>query len=121
MARPRKYTDKKAAEALIQAHGFVSPAAESLGINRRTLERYIARSATLQKTLEDCRERALDIAELRLLQAINEKQAWAVCFFLKCRGKHRGYVERQELTGADGAPLQQDVRIVELPDNGRSV
>lgn len=31
--------------------------------------------------------------------------ASAVIFFLKTKGKHRGYVERSELTGKDGAPI----------------
>jgi len=29
----------------------------------------------------------------------------AQIFFLKCRAKHRGYVERTEVTGADGGPV----------------
>jgi hypothetical protein len=28
---------------------------------------------------------------------------------LKCHGKHRGYVERQEITGKDGAPIAAKV------------
>jgi hypothetical protein len=32
----------------------------------------------------------------------------AICFFLKCRAKHRGYVERQEITGPGGGAIQHE-------------
>jgi hypothetical protein len=34
-----------------------------------------------------------------LLNAIKEVQAWAVCFYLKCQAKERGYVERPPQEG----------------------
>ena len=33
--------------------------------------------------------------------------AWAICFYLKTQGKNREYVERQEVTGKCGDPIQQ--------------
>jgi hypothetical protein len=41
--------------------------------------------------------------------------ASAVIFFLKTRGKKRGYVERSELTGKDGAPIAGDIKVQILP------
>jgi len=38
----------------------------------------------------------LDNAESVLYKAVLNGEAWAVCFFLKCQGKSRGYIERQE-------------------------
>ena len=32
-------------------------------------------------------------------------EPWAVAMVLKTIGKHRGYVERQEVTGADGGSI----------------
>ena len=46
-----------------------------------------------------------DFAESKLHIAIGRGQAWAICFFLKCRAKDRGYVERSEVTGLNGAAL----------------
>lgn len=36
-------------------------------------------------------------------------QAWAMCFFLKTRGKRQGWTERVEHTGKDGGPIEFDL------------
>ena len=46
-----------------------------------------------------------DVAENRLLDAIRSGNMKAVMFYLKTKGKKRGYVERQEMTGADGKAI----------------
>jgi hypothetical protein len=45
------------------------------------------------------------------------KEAWAVCFTLKTIGKGRGYVERNEVTGANGKDFIPP--IIYIPSNGR--
>lgn len=62
------------------------------------------------------KERMLDLAESRLGSAVDKGEAWAICFYLKTQGKQRGYVERQEVTGADGAPVA--VTMVEVVRGG---
>ena len=64
----------------------------------------------------------LDVAETALLAAVAKGEAWAVCFYLKCKGKARGWTERAEVTGPGGGPLQTQAvaTVVELPSNGRS-
>ena len=47
----------------------------------------------------------IDTAELKLWQSIQNGEAWGITLCLKTLGKDRGYVERQELSGQDGAPL----------------
>jgi hypothetical protein len=42
-------------------------------------------------------------------------EPWAVALTLKTLGKQRGYVERQEVTGADAGPV--DVRVVKINMN----
>jgi len=44
-------------------------------------------------------------AESELMKLIKEGNVAATIFFLKTQGKKRGYVERQEVTGAEGAPI----------------
>ena len=80
---------------LLAALGNVSFAANSLGVSRAALHLRIKHDSELQQILVDAREAIVDRAENALLAAVTEKQAWAVCFALKCLGKDRGYVETQ--------------------------
>lgn len=122
-----RYTDAQIIEALRVARGMVYVAADRLGCEPKTIYRRMAASAKVKEVVEDSRGKLLDKAELALESAIGKEEAWAVCFALKTIGKHRGYVERIEQTGADGGPIEvkaQDYRaaIAPLaPTKGRSV
>lgn len=94
---------------LVASTGNVSHAARVLGVTRNTLYDYIRRYPELAEILSDTRESIVDAAENALLSAVIDKQSWAVCFTLKTIGRHRGYVERQEITGSAGEPLLQPV------------
>lgn len=96
MAR-RSVTDKQIAEALQKAGGFVSHAAQQLGVTPSAVTNRVSRSEELKQILDDARYTHLDIAEVELLKAMKRGESWAVCFFLKCQGKGRGYVERQAI------------------------
>ena len=51
----------------------------------------------------------LDVGELSLLRAVQNGEAWAVCFLLKTQGKQRGYIERAEISGPDGGAIGLEV------------
>lgn len=102
---PPRYTVAEVAEALRKNGGLQTMSAKALGVNRATVCVMVARHPELRTVIEEAREATCDLAELKLIESIKKREAWAVCFFLKCQGKHRGYVERQELTGRDGQPL----------------
>lgn len=54
----------------------------------------------------EAEETVLDVAENRVVTAVNSGERWAVTFYLKTKGRKRGYAERQEIVGADGQPIQ---------------
>ena len=101
----RTLTATEVENALRNTKGMVSVAAKSLGITRQALYNRINKSTALQELIADEREAMTDTAELALHRAIVGGEAWAVCFYLKTQGKSRGYVERQEITGADSGPI----------------
>lgn len=74
-------------------------------ISRQAIHKRILLSVELQKHKEDIDESVLDLAEKYLRDLMTGGNLGAICFFLKCKGKKRGYIERQEFTGADGEPL----------------
>lgn len=84
------------ATALQAARGNISVAAASIGVSRNVIYQHIKKNEELQQVLTDSREALIDYAESALLQAVGEKQGWAVCFTLKTLGKSRGYVESVE-------------------------
>jgi hypothetical protein len=89
----KKISDGDIAWALKQAKGFVSKAADKLGLTTSAIYSRINRSDILKEIKAEIDESLLDIAELRLSEAVNECKPWAVCFYLKCKGKKRGYTE----------------------------
>jgi len=94
--------------ALIEARGNVSRAAKNLGVARGNLYRtYIDKHEELQECLNDIREGWTDQTEDKLVEAVENGEAWAVCFYLKCQGKKRGYIEKLLLGGQFG----QDIKI----------
>ena len=102
----RKYTAEQMIDALAESMGMISPAARKLGCSRDTIRRYLAEDAEIAQAIADEREATTDLAENKLRDAIIRGEAWAICFYLKCQGKSRGYVERAELTGSGGEPVK---------------
>lgn len=96
MGAPRKYTVAQIEKELHETHGAITLAAENLGAAYNTVRRYVNRSPTLQKLIEHYKERKVDRAELKLEQAIEDGQPWAISLVLKTLGKDRGYVGRLE-------------------------
>jgi hypothetical protein len=99
--------------ALIKFKGIIADAAYHLGVDRTALSARINTNPELKELKNENRERTLDMAESMLFAAIadptSKNHITALVFYLKCRGKERGYVERQEITGKDGLELGQVV------------
>jgi len=106
MARRPRFTIEQIEEALRQSAGIRSGAAAKLGCTPTTVSNYIARSKRLQKVAEEIVEETLDLAEGVLIKAISDNNLTATIFYLKTKGKARGYTERAELTGKEGGPVE---------------
>jgi predicted transcriptional regulator len=100
-----KYTTAQMIEALREKHGNLSAAARFLGCSRETVRRYISTYSTVQAVADEERETLIDFAENQLFQQVKDGNITAIIFTLKTIGKSRGYVERQEVTGADGGAV----------------
>ena len=97
MSRVNGHSAEQVIEAIIEAHGILTVAAQKLGVNRMTVYNYCQRYPTIQKALDDEREKWIDLAEGQLIRAVNKGSIPAIMFFLKTVGRNRGYVERQEI------------------------
>jgi hypothetical protein len=90
----KRYTCQQVAKALKTSKGLIYLAAHKLGCTGRTIRNYLNRYPSLREVIADCRERRLDTGEQRLDEAVERGDAWAVQFFLRMQGKHRGYFDK---------------------------
>lgn len=97
-----KYKAEQMANAIWEAEGNLSSAARTLGCSRGTVHNYVNKYATVRRAYEEANDAFLDEAESQLRRAVKKGSLPAIFFALKTKGKHRGYVERQEFTGKDG-------------------
>jgi len=102
---PENYSNERIIGALKETNGMVYLAARRLGCAPATIYNRAKRVTSVQAAIDDNRGEVIDAAELKLKAAIINGEPWAIAFALKTIGRHRGYVERQEVTGADGGKI----------------
>jgi len=93
-------------QALTKSLGVVKMACESVGISRQTHYNWIKEDEAYKQACHNLPEVVLDFAEHHLHKLIKEGNPAATIFFLKTKGKQRGYVERQEIEVAEKKPLR---------------
>src|SRR5262245_25009779 len=98
MASKPSYTVQQMITALTRTRGMVYLAAQQLNCSVQTVLNYCARYPSVEAAKQDARGRFLDECELRLVKAVQNDQAWAIAFALRTIGRHRGYVEKVDLS-----------------------
>ena len=83
--------------ALENELGHISKACEQAKIHRQTYYLWIKKDEDFKQKCEDVQESFLDLAESKLLEKINDGDNTCIIFFLKTKGKKRGYDERQTI------------------------
>lgn len=88
----KDYSNSIIIRAIKNAGGIIETASRSLGIDRKTLSTWIKKDAELQEALRETKMVIDDAVESVLLHhAIKEKNLAAAIFYLKTRGRNRGY------------------------------
>jgi hypothetical protein len=96
-------------EALEKSLGVVTSACKQVGIARQTHYEWYKDDAAYQAAVDELSDVAIDFAESQLHKQIKEGNSTATIFFLKTKGKKRGYVERQEVDVNTGKLFQIEV------------
>jgi hypothetical protein len=114
-----KLTKKTFIEAYARSFGNVLVSCKTIGIARQTYYNWLKADPEFAKEIEEIepQERFLDFLEGKLVEKINNGDTTSIIFALKTKGKKRGYVERQEITGADGIPNNFQVEIIRSDKN----
>lgn len=100
-AGKEKYTHKRVIEAITDAKGLLTVAARRLGCSRQTVYNYMEKHEAIREAYNDANESNIDFVENKLMMAINNDNTTAIIFFLKTKGKDRGYVERREIASLE--------------------
>jgi len=97
MKQSTKENKEKLIEALKQSLGVVTTACDSIGITRQTYYYWLKTDEEFRKEVEDLENVTLDFAESQLFKQIKEGSTAATIFYLKTKGRKRGYIEKTEL------------------------
>ena len=104
-----KFTNKSIIDAVNSVNGMIYLAARKIGCNPQTIYNRMNKVPAIREAVENARGELVDISEQKLRAAVINGEPWAVAMVLKTLGKSRGYVERQEVTGAEGKPVETKI------------
>tara|TARA_R110000824_G_scaffold15839_2_gene66460 strand:+ start:626 stop:1003 length:378 start_codon:yes stop_codon:yes gene_type:complete len=88
--------------ALEKTLGVVTTAVKQVGIARSTFYQWYNDDKEFKAAVDDIANIALDYAESRLHKQIGDDNTTATIFYLKTKGKKRGYIEKQEVDHTSG-------------------
>ena len=97
ISKKREATCQNIIEALTKTHGLLSFAAKKAGVSYRTINRYANDFPSVKQAVDDAKESMTDFAEGRLFEKIDKGDTASIIFYLKTKGKSRGYIEKQEI------------------------
>ena len=103
---------KKLIQALEKSLGVVTTACKNVGVHRSTYYDYYNNDSKFKEEVDDILNVAIDFAESHLHEQIQGGNTSATIFYLKTKGKKRGYIERNELDLTSGdEPIKINVNI----------
>ncbi len=108
---------KEFLEIYKQNGGYSYAAAKQVGVRYNTVHYWMTKDEEFVEQCKIVKELMLDRAEAELYNRAMTVKERDTCllFFLKTKGKDRGYTERTEITGKDGGAQQHETKMVEYP------
>ena len=100
--------------AFEKSGGNISVACKKCGIARSTYYETKKQDENFNQAISDARETVIDSVENALMTNIKNGNITAIIFFLKTRGKRRGYSEKPIYDDKESEPV-----ILVLPNNSR--
>lgn len=114
MSRQKKFSPDEEAQkkasflsALKASKGIIQTACDACGITRAMFYRWRDGDSGFKAKYDEVNEGQIDKVESKLLSKIDDGDTTAIIFYLKTKGKSRGYSERTVDNGHQLAPVQQ--------------
>ena len=112
MDKSRHIKKEAILKALENSLGVVTVACKKADIPRSTYYKWLKEDKDFAKDVKEIENIALDFAESQLHTQMKDGSTSATIFYLKTKGKKRGYVERSELDLTSGdEPVKINVNI----------
>ena len=112
MDKSRHIKKEAMLQALENSLGVVTVACKQTETPRRTYYKWLKEDEEFAKAVKEIENIALDFGESQLHKQIGDGNTSATIFFLKTKGKKRGYVEKSELDLTSGEePIKINVKI----------
>jgi hypothetical protein len=83
-------------EKLIEYNGIVTTACKAANLSRAIHYVWYNSDATYKQNVDDIQEMVIDFVEGYLYELIKKGDTAATLFYLKTRGKKRGFIERND-------------------------
>lgn len=90
-------TKENLLKALEQSLGIVTQACKIAKVSRGTFYRYYNEDPEFREQVDSIEDLTLDFVESQLMKQIKEQNTTATIFYLKTKGKQRGYIQTQQV------------------------
>ena len=117
MDKSRHIKKESMLKALEKSLGIVTVACKNTDVPRSTYYKWLNEDEDFALAVKEIENIALDFAESQLHKQISDNSTPATIFYSKTKGKKRGYIERQEITGADGMPTNFQIEIIDKTED----
>ena len=89
-------------KALQDHRGIATHAAEAIDLARSTHYLWVNTDPEYAKKVKDLDEFVMDFYESALHKKVDEGDTSAIIFAIKCKGKSRGFIEKQHIEHSSG-------------------
>lgn len=90
---------KRVLTALGKSLGVVKIACEKAGVSRTQFYKWLKNDSRFRKKVEEVEDLAIDFVESQLFQNIKSGNVPSIIFYLKTKGRKRGYITKTEIEG----------------------
>jgi len=118
--RAKKLKKKMYVESLLKHMGVQTPALEEVKIDHLTIKKWREEDKDFDELCFQARYVIpIDFAESKLNKLIKDGDFRAIKYFLNCRGRERGWADRQEITQTITEPVK--INIIEEKEDGEDM
>ena len=101
-------------DALEQCLGVVTTACKQVDVPRSTYYKWLKTDDEFADKVKEIENVSLDFAESKLFEQIQDNNTTATIFYLKTKGRKRGYWEKQQMDmTTDDEPVQINIKLTD--------